>query len=166
MLRSSRISRKLGALIVRCSQKKDCTSFVFSCFENPSVAHNFGTLVWFRWGFQQTSPNEHFNQKLKMSHVILQTDFPRSHHIYDYNRDSKRCAQYAVSKSSISNYSCSILVSALCRFSPDLCISLHHLRILFNQVGCSCQKPYTPVEDVSSVLTPRGLCAQKNLNQV
>ncbi len=63
VLLSSRISRKSGALIVRYSQKKECVSFVFYCFENPSIA-NFGTTGLIQVGFSAkcTSPNENFNQ--------------------------------------------------------------------------------------------------------
>ena len=43
VLRSSGISRKSGALIVRYSQNKEWISFVFYCLENPSIAQNFGT---------------------------------------------------------------------------------------------------------------------------
>ncbi len=66
-------------------QKKELISFVFYCLENPSIVHNFGTTGPIQVGFwaKCTSPNEHFNQieKLKMSHVRLQTNIPRSHHI-------------------------------------------------------------------------------------
>ncbi len=44
VLRSSRVSRKLGALIVRYSQKKECISFVFY-FENSSDAITLEPLV-------------------------------------------------------------------------------------------------------------------------
>ena len=44
-LRSSGASRKLGALIVRYSQKKECISFVFYTTLEP--------LFRFRWDFQQ-----------------------------------------------------------------------------------------------------------------
>ena len=65
MWRASGISRKSEALIVRCSQRKEWISFY--CFENPSIAHNFGTTGWIQVGFSMclkrcTSPNEHFNQ--------------------------------------------------------------------------------------------------------
>ena len=84
---------KSGALIVRYSQKKECMHFVFYYFENLSIAtymYNFGTTGPIQTGFSSkctspgTSPNEDFNQieNLKMSHVRLATDFPRSHHIY------------------------------------------------------------------------------------
>ena len=43
VLRSSGMSRKLAALIVRYSQKKKCISIVFYCSEHPSIAHNLGT---------------------------------------------------------------------------------------------------------------------------
>ncbi len=56
VLRSSGISRKLGALIVRYSQKKKCISFVFYCFQNLSIAITLDPLVCFRWGFQQNVP--------------------------------------------------------------------------------------------------------------
>ena len=32
-----------GALIVRYSKNKQCISFVFYCFDNLSIAQNFGT---------------------------------------------------------------------------------------------------------------------------
>ena len=38
-------------------------------------------LVWFRWGFQQSTSLLLSNRKLKMSHIGLQTDFRISHHI-------------------------------------------------------------------------------------
>ena len=46
------------------SQKKKLISFVFYCFENPSIAHNFGTTGPIQVGFSAkcTSPNKHFNQ--------------------------------------------------------------------------------------------------------
>ncbi len=44
VLRSSGISQKSGALIVRYSQKKECISCVFYCFENPSIACNLCTI--------------------------------------------------------------------------------------------------------------------------
>ena len=57
-LRSSRISRKSAALIVRYSQKKECISFVLYCF-------NFGTTGPIQVGFSAlkcTSGNEDFKQ--------------------------------------------------------------------------------------------------------
>ena len=51
MLQSSGISQKSAALIVRYSQKKEWISFVFYCFENPSIAHNFGTTGQTQVGF-------------------------------------------------------------------------------------------------------------------
>ena len=64
VLRSSRISRKSGALIVRYSQKKERIAVVFYCSENPSIVHNFGNTDPIQVGFSTkcTSPNEHFNQ--------------------------------------------------------------------------------------------------------
>ena len=44
----------------------------------------YESLVRIRWGFQQNVPHQmrtQSNKKLKMSHVRLQTDFPRWHHI-------------------------------------------------------------------------------------
>ena len=41
------------------------------------------SLMQFRWGFQQNVPlqmSASIKQKLNMSHVRLQTDFPRLHH--------------------------------------------------------------------------------------
>ncbi len=86
VLRSSGISQKSAALIVRYSQKKKWISSVFYCSENPSIAHNLGTTGPIQVGFQQngTSPNEHFNQienwKCHMCKFRLITS--RSHHIY------------------------------------------------------------------------------------
>ncbi len=48
VLRSSMISLKSGALIVRYSQKKERISFVFYCSENLSVAITSEPLVRFR----------------------------------------------------------------------------------------------------------------------
>ena len=84
VLRSREICLKSSALIVRYSQKMDMNFF---CFENPSqLLITLEPLVWFGWGFQRcTSPNAHFNQIETWkchSHVQLQTDFPRSHHIF------------------------------------------------------------------------------------
>ena len=64
VLPSSRISLKSGALILRYSQKKEWISFIFYCFENPLIAHDFGTTDPIQVGFSAkcTSPNEHFNQ--------------------------------------------------------------------------------------------------------
>ena len=64
VLQSSGIIRKSGALIVRYSQKKKWVSFVFYCFEYPSIAHNFGTTGPIQVGFSTkcTSPYEQFNQ--------------------------------------------------------------------------------------------------------
>ena len=58
VLWSSGISSKTGALIVRYSQKKKQISFVFCCFENHSIAHNFGTTGLIQVGFSAkcTSP--------------------------------------------------------------------------------------------------------------
>ncbi len=56
VLQSSGISWKSAALIVRYSQKKECISFVFYCFENLSIAITSEPLVRFRWGFHQNVP--------------------------------------------------------------------------------------------------------------
>ncbi len=66
--------------------RKKWISIVFYCSENPPIAHNLGTAGPIQVGFSAkcTSPNEHFNQKLKMSHVRVPTDFPRSHHILPF----------------------------------------------------------------------------------
>ena len=67
------------------SQKKEWIYFVFYCFVNPSIAPTFGTtdpilagvfskMYFSKWTLQSS-------RKLKMSHVQLQTDSPRSHHI-------------------------------------------------------------------------------------
>ncbi len=53
VLRSSGISQKSGALIVRYSQKKEYISCVFYCFENLSIAITLEQQVRIRWGFQQ-----------------------------------------------------------------------------------------------------------------
>ena len=64
VLRSSRITRKSGALIVRYNQKKEWISLVFYCFENPSIARNFGTTgpIWTKFSAKCTRTNGHFNQ--------------------------------------------------------------------------------------------------------
>ena len=62
MLWSSGISRKSGLLIVRYSQKE---MHLFSCcFENSSIAHNFGITGPIQVGFSAkfTFRNEHFQQ--------------------------------------------------------------------------------------------------------
>ena len=58
VLRSSGLSWKSGALFVRFSLKKERISFVFCCFENLSIAHNFGTTGPIQVGFSAkcTSP--------------------------------------------------------------------------------------------------------------
>ncbi len=63
-------------------------SFIFYCFDNPSIEYNFGTTgpgtVPVEFAAKYTKDHAlQWNWKLKMSHVQLQTDFPRSHHIYD-----------------------------------------------------------------------------------
>ncbi len=60
VLRSSGVNRKSGAVIVRYSQKKNFISFVFYCFENPSIALTFEPQVGFSANF--TPPNDDFNQ--------------------------------------------------------------------------------------------------------
>ncbi len=59
VLQSTGISRKSGALIVIYSQEEK-NSFVFCCFENPSIAPNFGTTGAIQVGFSAncTFPNE------------------------------------------------------------------------------------------------------------
>ena len=61
MLRSSRINWKWGALIVRYSEKKECISFLFSCFKNLSIVITLGTtgliqvfskMYFYQSGFQ------------------------------------------------------------------------------------------------------------------
>ena len=68
-------------------KRNDCLLFSFYCFENPSIALNFGIgptgpiQMWF--SAKCTSPNEQFNLenwKWHMLYVGLQTDFPRLHH--------------------------------------------------------------------------------------
>ena len=63
MLRSSGISQKSAALIVRYSQKKKWISTVFYCSENLSIAHNLGTTGLIP-GFSAkcTSPKQYLNQ--------------------------------------------------------------------------------------------------------
>ncbi len=82
VLQSSGISRKSGTLIVRYSQKKECISFVLGIFQLLLLWNHwsdssgvFSNMYLSYWEFQS-------NRKLKMSHVRLPTDFPRSHHIY------------------------------------------------------------------------------------
>ena len=64
MLRSSGISWKSAALIVRYRQKKKWISIVFYCSENLLIAHNLWTTRLIEVGFSAkcTSPSEHFNQ--------------------------------------------------------------------------------------------------------
>ena len=85
VLLSSEISRKSAALILRCSQKEKWISIVFYCSENP---YNLWTTGRIQVGFSAkcTSPNRALqsNKKLKMSHVRVPTDFPRSHHMYAF----------------------------------------------------------------------------------
>ncbi len=85
VFRSSGISQKLGALIVRYSQKKEWISIVFYCSENPSITHYLGTtgLIQVEFSANCTSPNEHFNKigNWKCHIIQVPTDFPRSHHI-------------------------------------------------------------------------------------
>ena len=63
VLRSSRISLKSGALIVRYSQKEGHISFVSYCSDNLSI-YNFGTtgLIQVRFSAKCNSPNENFNE--------------------------------------------------------------------------------------------------------
>ncbi len=89
VLRSSGISRKWGALIVRYSLKKGTN---FSCFLlfweslNCRLLWNhwsdsggvFSKMYLSKWALQS-------NRKLKMSHARLPTDFPRSRHICELN---------------------------------------------------------------------------------
>ncbi len=53
------------------SQKKECISFVFSCFD-LSIAITLEPLVPFRWHFQQNVPllMKASNRKHKMSHMF------------------------------------------------------------------------------------------------
>ena len=85
---SSRISQKSGTLIVRYSQKQEWISFVLATIvlRILQLLTTLEPLVQFGWGFSAkcTSPNEHVNRKVKMSHVQLQTDFPRSDHIITF----------------------------------------------------------------------------------
>ncbi len=63
------------------ARKRNEFLFVFCCFNYPSIAHNhwsdsggvFSKMHFSNWALQS-------NRKLKLSHVSLQTDFPRSHH--------------------------------------------------------------------------------------
>ncbi len=85
VLRSTRISRKSAALIVRYSQKKKWLSIVFYCYKNPSIAHNLWTTGPIQVGFSAkcTSLSEHFNQTENWKcriHVRAPTDPARSHH--------------------------------------------------------------------------------------
>ncbi len=56
LMLSSGIIWKLEALIMRYSQKEECISFVFYCFENLPIAITMEPLVLFKWGFQQNVP--------------------------------------------------------------------------------------------------------------
>ena len=64
MLRSSGISWKSGALIVRYSQKKGMHFFCFLLFWESFNCYNFGTTgpIWVGFSAKCTSPNEDFNQ--------------------------------------------------------------------------------------------------------
>ena len=64
VLRSSRISRKSGALIVRYSQKNECISSCFLSFWESFNCYNFNTTGPFQVGVSAkcTSPNDDFNQ--------------------------------------------------------------------------------------------------------
>ena len=64
MLRSSGISWKSGALIVRYNQEKGIHFFCFYCSENPSIANNFGTTGPIQVGVSAkcTSLYEHFDE--------------------------------------------------------------------------------------------------------
>ncbi len=56
VLRSSRISRKSAALIVRYSQKKKWIFIVFYCSKNLQLLITLEPLDRFKWGFQQNVP--------------------------------------------------------------------------------------------------------------
>ena len=68
----------LWDILVARKRNKFLLSIVFYCFENSSIAHNLGTTGPIQVGFSGkcTSPNENFNQilKLKMSHARVPTD--------------------------------------------------------------------------------------------
>ncbi len=65
VLRSSGISRKSGALIVRYSQKKGMHFFCFLLFQESFYCYNFASTGRIQVGFSakcSTPPNEDFNQ--------------------------------------------------------------------------------------------------------
>ncbi len=108
VLQSCGIGRKLGALIVRYSQKKKWISIVFYCSKNPSIAHNVGTTGPFQVGLSAkcTSPNEYFKQKLKMSHVQVPTEFPKS----QLHHRGYLCFISGTNNKGVCNMICTILV--------------------------------------------------------
>ncbi len=87
VLQSSGISRKSGVLIVQYSQKKEWISIVLRILQLGITLNHwsdscgfFSKMYLSKWALQS-------NRKLKMSHVRLQTDFPRSHHIWYVMQD-------------------------------------------------------------------------------
>ncbi len=84
VLQSCGISQKLGALwdIARKRNEFLLFSIVLRILQ---LLITLESLVWFRWGFHKMYLYKwalQSNRKLKMSHVLLQTDFFRSHHIW------------------------------------------------------------------------------------
>ena len=74
VMRSSKVSQKLGALIVRYNQKKESISFVFFCFKNLSIAITLEPLVPSRWSFQLNVPHLYQQQIATSSSLILAVD--------------------------------------------------------------------------------------------
>ena len=75
---------EVGSIDWEIKPEKGIKFLVFYCFENPSIAHNFGTtgsdlsevfskMNLSKWVLQSI-------RKLKMLQVRLQSDFPRLHH--------------------------------------------------------------------------------------
>ncbi len=64
-----------GSIDCEINPEKRMDFFCFLLFENPSIAHNFGTTGWIQVGFSAkcTSPNEHLieNWKWRMSELQL-----------------------------------------------------------------------------------------------
>ncbi len=93
MLGSNEISHKSWASIVGYSQKRNELLLFSIVLRILQLLITLEPLVRFRWGFQQNVPLQMStsNRKLKMSHVRLQTDFPRLHHIWPNMSKSGWC---------------------------------------------------------------------------
>ncbi len=108
LLWSSGASLKWGALIhvVRYSQNKEWMSFVFYCFENPSIAHNLGTTGPIQVGFSAkcTSLNKHFNQ-MRTENVT-----------FDFRLISLDCNRCASSWFCLFIWSCGVVVVVIFQY--------------------------------------------------